>query len=559
MDAPALSTGGLATTGGIPGSGGAISSDVIPTGGEVGTGGSITGTGGAHPDSAIDTAPLATIQSFTASPTLISVGKNSTLNWSVTGATTVTIDPDIGSVMGLTSKVVTPAQDTTYTLTVNGTVTAKATVTVIAMPVITSFIATPSAVNIGGTSSLSAVFTGGAGAVDHEIGTITSGTSKGTANVPNTTTYTLTVTNAAGDTQTATATVTAGKFTVTGSMTTARNGHKAILMKNGRVLIVGGYKDQVALKSAEIYDPGLGTFTATGDMDFIRTGCTATALNTGSVLIAGGYDEVNHLTLASAELYDPASGKFTSTTGTMTEPRKNATATVLSDGKVLIAGGNPGTTGVYDTASADLYDPAQDSFAATGAMTNSRMWAGSILLTSGVVLILGGARTVGNAGQWVLGVDVYDSLKGVFSPTTDLAHYWQADSPSDLLLSNGKVLLFDTSNDNLPILFDYVGKSSTETSMNTPIQVNGYSVTLLASGLILKAGGDSIISTLVNSAWLYDPERSAISNTSNLLVQRGGHSATMLAGGSVLIAGGMTVGGGLMTTRYSLSNAEIFR
>src|SRR5205814_2017513 len=89
------------------------------------------------------------IASFTAAPAGINVGQTTTLSWSVTGATTLTIDGGVGAVTGTTSKTVTPAATITYTLSATnavGTVSATATVTVLQKPVIASFTANPTSI-----------------------------------------------------------------------------------------------------------------------------------------------------------------------------------------------------------------------------------------------------------------------------------------------------------------------------------------------------------------------------------------------------------------------------
>ncbi|HET8733282.1 MAG TPA: hypothetical protein VFM45_05855, partial [Anaeromyxobacteraceae bacterium] len=152
------------------------------------------------------------IASFAASPSSVAPGGSSTLSWSVTGATTLSIDGGVGVVTG-TSRAVTPASTTTYTLTATnagGSSTATATVTVsaVAPPVIASFAATPSSVAPGGSSTLSWSVTGATTlSIDNGVGTVT-GTSRAVTPAA-TTTYTLTATNAGGS-RTATATVTVG-------------------------------------------------------------------------------------------------------------------------------------------------------------------------------------------------------------------------------------------------------------------------------------------------------------------------------------------------------------
>jgi WD40 repeat protein len=111
------------------------------------------------------------------------------------------------------------------------------------------------------------------------------------------------------------------------------------------VLVVGGLNldsDKGSLATAELYDPTSGKWSPTGSMGFNRSDFTATLLANGRVLVAGGGSN-------SAELYDPATGKF-SPTGHMVMPREMQSAALLPDGRVLIAGGN-------DDTQAELYWP----------------------------------------------------------------------------------------------------------------------------------------------------------------------------------------------------------
>jgi hypothetical protein len=180
--------------------------------------------GGSAAPTAPPPSPAPVISHFTASPGLLTAGGSCILEWSVSGATTLSIDPSVGAVSGTTAQVM-PTTTITYTLTATGAggiATAQTTVTVVPLPAITSFAASPTTVATSGASQLTATFTGGTGLVDHGIGTVSSGMPVSTGALAGSTNFKLTVTNAVGAQVTATAAVTVGSAVVITGFTAAK-------------------------------------------------------------------------------------------------------------------------------------------------------------------------------------------------------------------------------------------------------------------------------------------------------------------------------------------------
>jgi Galactose oxidase, central domain len=194
-------------------------------------------------------------------------------------------------------------------------------------------------------------------------------------------------------------------YSTTGSMMRPRGIQlTATLLTDGRVLVAGGSGVDQPDTTAELYDPTTGTFTETGPMSLPRSGHTATILPDGRVLFTGGYtapdaggiltnNGIDYLA-PNGDVYDPATGTFTPT-GPMQLPRFFHVAALLRDGRVLIAGGNGADYLAEGVADAEIFDPATNQFSVTGSMTSPRQNAGAAVLTNGDVVVVGTANFAG--------------------------------------------------------------------------------------------------------------------------------------------------------------------
>jgi len=366
----------------------------------------------------------------------VTQGHSATFTATVTGAVDTSLTWSSGGAGSFSGSTWTaPANPGIYTITataINGALNTLS-VTVVAAPAVTSFTASPTGVNKNGSSSLSAAFTGaGTGSVataavtPGALALSNGGPGVSTGALTATRTYTLTVTNDAGDTATAQTTVHVflGAFSATSNiLTPARDLPTATLRPDGDVLIVGGGNSS---KAADVFDSAALSFSSNpATLLTGRSGQTSTLLPNGLILLAGGFNGA--AALASAELYNPADGTFTST-GALKQARRNHRAVLLDTGKVLLVGGAALNSG-------EIFDPLTGAFTLTGSMASAREFATLSRLPDGRVLVAGGL----NGSNRLASAEIYDPSTGSFSIAADMLQARALATATNL--PDGQILL----------------------------------------------------------------------------------------------------------------------
>lgn len=317
------------------------------------------------------------------------------------------------------------------------------------------------------------------------------------------------------------------------AMNTPRAAHTATLLASGEVLLAGGCSaDSCELDSrgatTELFDPRTDDLRPGPRMTVPRVGHVAVRLRDGTVLVAGGWDERG--TTAAAELYDPRRGRF-EPAGRMTTPRGGATATLLRDGRVLVLGGTAGGGGTL--RSAELFEPAARRFVATGSLSTPRGSHAAAALPGGRVLVAGGS----SGGRVLASTELFDPRTGRFRPGPRMT--LPRHKHGLATLRNGSVLVVGGSDArdwrgryaSAEILDLRRGRATRVRPMASPRFKLGDSVVRLRDGSVLVAGGAPLVER-------YQPSRRRFSPAGRVDASLAFATATALADGRVLVAGG---------------------
>ena len=355
--------------------------------------------------------------------------------------------------------------------------------------------------------------------------------------------------------QASTVDITLGALGPAGSLTDARGVHTATRLQNGKVLVVGGFSNELQsnLASAELYDPMTNRWTrlATGLLD-ARSFHAATLLQNGKVVVVGGSGGDG--SLASTELFDPVTQQWTQV-GSLNEARPLPNVMLLPNGKVLVVGGS--------SPSAELFDPVTQQWTLVGSLSEARVFHTATLLPNGKVLVVGGHRANSSPilfGPVLASAELFDPVTQQWTLVGSLKG--ARASHTATLLPNGKVLVAGGFNQQLQStlasaeLFDPGTQQWTSVGSLTDPR-SGHEATPLPNGQVLVVGdseGDGIELTSVE---LFDPVTQQWRKLATGLAEYRGSSltATLLQNGQVLVVGGTVSESG--DDSASLASAEV--
>jgi hypothetical protein len=228
-----------------------------------------------------------------------------------------------------------------------------------------------------------------------------------------------------------------GEFQEAASLETGRFWHRAVLLQDGKVLVIGGLNvSQGALTSCEIYDPVTMKWSTADNMSIPRARFTATLLPNGSILVTGGHDGVKKQAFASCELYVPSQDRWYQFPA-MNEARGYHSANLLQRGGLVMVSGGFSEPGVQDRTSAEIFDPSTMEWSTAGNMSLPRHNHETATLPTGDVLVLSGSNCL--TGGAHSGIEYYNPTTGSWNDTNlvMLGLKWS----NSLVLEDGSVFL----------------------------------------------------------------------------------------------------------------------
>jgi len=288
------------------------------------------------------------------------------------------------------------------------------------------------------------------------------------------------------------------EWSLSSTLLEPRSDHTSVVLHDGRVLIIGGTgRGDKDLATVEVYDPSCEQWSAAAKLIEPRYRHASSLLADGRVIVTGNYLWPDDVVLDSVEVYDPVTNIWTYLAN-MNEERRDHTATLLENGKVLVSGGETCEgLGVCKrnndrnpTRLSELYDPATDSWSESSSMPTRISDHASVLLNDGRVLITGG---IDIAGYTSFSTQIYDSEKDSWSSARD---------------------------------------------MPTPRYL--HAAVTLQDGMVLVVGGSSACKdgVVVNPEEVYDPFMDTWNSAGYMGASRRLHTVVLLRDGSVLVAGG---------------------
>jgi hypothetical protein len=340
---------------------------------------------------------------------------------------------------------------------------------------------------------------------------------------------------------------------ITGPMATVRNSPAVALLPSGHALVTGGSNGTISLINAELYNPLTRTWSPTaGPMNDGRHGHTATTLRSGQVLIVGGWPRPSSegsSAYNTSEIYDPATGNFTRTTGNLAVRHAWHTATLLNSDQVLVVGGRTADGEPNFTRVAELYNPTTGTWTSAGSLPiAARYGHTTALLSDGRVLVAGGYNGTGD-GVYYRDAALYDPRNNTWTQTGSMARRRTLGTAT--LLPSGQVLVAGGDVDAAPYQAElYNPTTGTWTGAGTTLErhISGEAVLLSPSRVLLVGGTIALSGAPSATVEIYNLTTGTWTSGTSIPEPRTSFGSVLLNTGEMLITGGRSATGGLSST-----------